>query len=224
MLACDGQMALKEQLLEDARVIWHELGRFTTEAVCLDLLSADIAEERGDDEGATELRQRNRCYRCIAGTILTRHRNLLAQALQPFHGRNPFLGLAQQSARSWLPRVPNLGVRRAVKKCLKRSLTWTKMGGHPVAGVTLTPTDNVRPPARPVFVWAEARKVGKARGAQQSRRRLESKPDRKLDSRCESGLSAGPRPIVRGLPQLPVAPGEAGDRQPAAHQDRAVGF
>jgi tetratricopeptide (TPR) repeat protein len=57
-LACDGDMALKEQLLEDARAIWHELGRFTTEAICLDSL-ADVAEERGDEGMAAELRKRS---------------------------------------------------------------------------------------------------------------------------------------------------------------------
>lgn len=58
VLVCDDDLDLKEDLLEDARDIWTELGRYSTAAICLDRL-ADVAAERGDAAKAIELRQRS---------------------------------------------------------------------------------------------------------------------------------------------------------------------
>ncbi len=58
MLACDDDLSLKEQLWNDACAIWHALGRYGMEAACLDTLSG-IAEERGDQITATQLRKRS---------------------------------------------------------------------------------------------------------------------------------------------------------------------
>jgi len=56
-LACDDDLALQEQLFADAIAIWQELGRHSTEAVCIKNL-AEIAQERGDQSRADSLRAR----------------------------------------------------------------------------------------------------------------------------------------------------------------------
>jgi hypothetical protein len=58
MLACDDDLASKQRLLEDSCAIWHDLGRYEMEAICLDSL-VDVAEERGDQATAAELRKRS---------------------------------------------------------------------------------------------------------------------------------------------------------------------
>lgn len=58
VLTCDDDLGLKEQLLKDSRTVWHDLGRYSAEAICLDSL-ADVAEERGDQVMAAQLRKRS---------------------------------------------------------------------------------------------------------------------------------------------------------------------